>query len=124
MNSLSKKIISFLTLSLFFLLLTSGSAQAQFMLKEFAGNAGYPTGESANLTSVTQTVINAVLSLVGIIFLGFALYSGIRWMSAHGNEENVTKAKDTLQAAIIGMVVVSIAYAVTTLVFKLVPVGT
>ena len=92
-----------------------------YQLSNFANVAGYSTTDPSQTTLIglSQNVIKAVLSIVGIVFLGFALYAGIRWMTAQGNEENVTKSKDTLQAAIIGMIIIALSYAITTLVFGL-----
>jgi len=42
-----------------------------------------------------------------------AIYAGYNWMTAQGEEEKVTKAKDTLTAAIIGLVIVIAAYAIS-----------
>lgn len=99
--------------------MASPSLAANYQLNEFASKAGYSlSGTKASLESSVQLVINAVLSLTGILFLILAVYAGVRWMTAQGNSDDVTKAQDTLQAAIIGMVVVSISYAVTTLVFN------
>ena len=94
---------------------------SDYQLSNFAGIAGYDITDPSNSTleGLTQTVISVALSILGIVFLGFALYAGMRWMTAQGNEENVTRAKDTLQAAIIGMIVVSLSYAITVLVFGL-----
>ena len=64
-------------------------------------------------TSITTTVINAGLSLIFLVFLLLSIFAGFRWMLARGNEEHVTTAKNTLEAAIIGLVIVSAAYAIT-----------
>jgi hypothetical protein len=52
------------------------------------------------------------------VFFGLTVYSGFRWMLARGNDEFVQKAKDTLQGAIIGLVIVSLAYALTKFIFS------
>ena len=41
------------------------------------------------------------------------IYGGITWMTAGGNETTVTNAKKTITAAIIGLVIVISAYAIT-----------
>lgn len=41
------------------------------------------------------------------------LYAGIMWMTAQGNEEQVTKAKTMIRNAIIGFIIISAAYAIT-----------
>jgi len=38
-------------------------------------------------------------------------------MTAHGNDQHVEKAKDTLRGAIIGLVITVAAYAISTFVF-------
>jgi predicted acyltransferase len=55
---------------------------------------------------------------LGIIFVGLMVFTGYIWMTAQGDEQKVTKAKDTLQMAIIGLVIVLAAYSITYFVFK------
>ena len=63
---------------------------------------------------ITGTVIGSVLSLLGVIFFLLIFYGGIRWMLAQGNEAEVDKAKQILVAAVIGLIIVLSAYAITT----------
>lgn len=120
MTNFLKSFLSIFLVSLFLsFFVANASMAANFQLDSFANKAGYSTtGTKASLESLIQIVINVILSLTGILFLILAVYAGVRWMSAQGNAEDVTKAKETLQAAIIGMVIVSMSYAVTTLVFN------
>ena len=62
--------------------------------------------------------IGIALSLVGVIFFILMIYSGITWMVARGNEEQTKKSLQTITAAIIGLVIVISAYAITTFVFE------
>jgi hypothetical protein len=59
-------------------------------------------------------IIGIVLSFIGVLFLGLMIYAGIMWMTAGGNEQLVTKSKDLITSAIIGLVIVIGAYALTT----------
>jgi len=45
------------------------------------------------------------------------LYAGYNWMMARGDEEKVTKAKDTITRAIIGLLITIGAYAISFWVF-------
>jgi len=113
-----KKYLLFLV-PLFFIgvfLIGALPTQAQYGLGETADKAGYKKGETP--TSIATTGINAALSLTFLLFLILAIYSGIRWMTARGKEEHVTKAKDILEAAIIGLVVISLAYGITNFVLE------
>jgi cbb3-type cytochrome oxidase subunit 3 len=62
---------------------------------------------------IAGTVVGAILSLLGVIFFLLIFYGGIRWMLAQGNEAEVEKAKQVIVAAVIGLVVVLSAYAIT-----------
>lgn len=73
-----------------------------------------PTGISeTSVTSQIATGMLLVYQLTGFVFFMMALYSGIRWMTASGNEEVVTKSRNTLIAAVIGFVLVVAAYGIT-----------
>ena len=90
------------------------------VLDSFATQAGYSNADSPDntLEGYITTGVNIALSLTGILFFGMALYAGMRWMTAQGNDEHITSAKNTLEAAIIGLAVISIAYAISAFIFK------
>lgn len=57
--------------------------------------------------------IQGALALLGVIFLALLVYGGYLWMIARGEEAEVTKAKDTIKMAVIGLAIVLAAYAIT-----------
>lgn len=65
------------------------------------------------LTTKAGQIIGLVLSFVGVIFLVLMIYAGILWMTASGNEQQTTKAKDLIISAVIGIIIVFAAYAIT-----------
>lgn len=89
---------------------------------ETAGSFGYET--SGNVLGLVQVVINAFLSLIGVLLLAYLLYAGYYWMTARGDEEKVTKAKDTIQRAIIGIIIIVAAYAISIFVMSRLEAGT
>lgn len=68
------------------------------------------------LSTKLGTIIGIVLSFVGVIFLLLMIFAGLIWMTAQGNQERVTKAKDLMINAIIGLIIVMAAYAITAFV--------
>ena len=82
--------------------------------------AGAPTGTNS-LSGIMATGIKAFLGLLGIIFLVLIIYAGFLWMTAQGDEEKVTKAKDTITRAVIGLVIIILAYSITYFVFSNLP---
>ena len=109
------------------------SAQAAFIKSETFKDdqdiaasqaAGYEGVTETSMFAVIQTVISAFLSLVGVILLAYLLYAGYNWMTAQGEEEKVTKAKDTLKRAIVGLIIIVGAYAISIFVMGKLQQGT
>lgn len=76
------------------------------------------SGASKTLPEIIGSILSVALSLIGFVFLGLALYAGFKWMTAQGNEKDVTAAKDTLINATIGIVLIVAAYAITNFIFS------
>jgi amino acid transporter len=66
---------------------------------------------------VIATVIQTFIGLLGMIFIVLIVYAGYSWLTAAGDEAKVTKARETLQRAVIGLVIVLAAYSITYFVF-------
>ena len=86
--------------------------------------AGYEDVTGTSMLKLVQSVINVFLSLIGVILLTYLLYAGYNWMTAQGDEEKVTKAKETIQRAIIGIIIIIAAYAISIFVMSKLEVGT
>lgn len=63
--------------------------------------------------TIIGKIVGSALAFVGILFLILMIYGGIVWMMARGNEQEVAKAKDLIVSAVIGLVIVLSAYAIT-----------
>lgn len=76
--------------------------------------AGYETsGDSSNIEYIIAQTIKVILSFLGVIFLSLTIYGGFLWMTAHGNEDQVVKARKLITEASIGLVVILAAYIIT-----------
>ncbi|MFH1254992.1 MAG: hypothetical protein V1667_00765, partial [bacterium] len=84
--------------------------------------AGFKTGVTFN--DIVGTVITAALSLIGVLFLILAIYAGYNWMIARGEEEKVEKAKNTITRAIVGVIIIIAAYAISIFVMGKLEKGT
>lgn len=85
--------------------------------KAFSVNA-VDKGPENFLSSRLGSIIGTLLSFLGVLFMGLVIYGGILWMTARGNEQQVEKAKDLLVNAIIGLIIVMSAYAITSFIGK------
>ena len=56
-------------------------------------------------------ILNWAAGILGFIFLIWIIQAGVAWMTAGGNEERVTKAKTHINAAISGIIIIFISYA-------------
>lgn len=107
--------------------LTPGNASTKAKLQEQLDAAGIrawgTVPGSTGLADIIQIVISAFLGLLGIIFIVLIIYAGYNWMTAGGEEEKVSKAKDTLTRAVIGLIIIIAAYSITYFVFSNLPGG-
>lgn len=67
---------------------------------------------NADLEITVIEIIKWILGLVSLIALIMVLYGGISWLTSAGNEEKISKAKKVLTAAIIGLVVIMLSWAI------------
>ncbi len=80
--------------------------------------------ENTNIaTWIGSRLIAPAFSLVGVIFFALMVWAGFLWMTAHGDPKQVTKAKDILTTSIIGAVIVTAAYVITTSVLNAITTG-
>ncbi|MBT7553445.1 hypothetical protein HN670_03175 [bacterium] len=73
---------------------------------------------SRNIPQVIALVVNAVLSLLAIIFIVLIVLGGFRWMTSAGNATKIETAKETITNAVIGLVVVLAAYAISEFILR------
>lgn len=88
--------------------------------QNFFSQSGYvtDTAEGAPLALRIGVIFNTALVLIGVVFLIFTVYSGIQWMTAGGNEEAVTKARDRIKRAVIGLAIILGAWIITTFILR------
>lgn len=63
---------------------------------------------------IVARLVKAFLALLGIIFLILMIVAGARWMTSSGNEQVVGEAKSQITAAVIGLIIIFMAYTITS----------
>jgi hypothetical protein len=119
-NKIIKKIIA-ISFLLIFTLLNINISKADNpntlgnLNKSAEGSYGTidPNSIGQSLPDMAGRIIGTGLSLLGIIFLILIIYGGFIWMFARGDNTQITKAKELLEAAVIGLIIVMSAYAIT-----------
>jgi len=67
---------------------------------------------SADLQSTVINIVQWLLGFLGLIAVIIILYGGFVWMTAGGNEERIAKAKKIITAAVVGLIIVLLAWAI------------
>ncbi len=111
----------------------SATGAAAGIFDQFSGSVGKMTnsayagpGGSVQVGKTTFLdslifIINTLLSFVGLVFFLLLAYSGYLWMTAHGNEEQVKKAKEMMKEIVIALIIIFTARLFTE--FLLTQVG-
>lgn len=120
MKKYLKNLFALIILSVLFLpvLVLASPAYDNLVTTGSSGNGPFQAANETKMASIVGIVINTFLGILGVLFLAYILYAGYNWMTAQGDEEKVTKAKDTIQRAVIGVIVCIAAYAITYFVFQ------
>ncbi|MFH1207032.1 MAG: hypothetical protein V1668_00290 [Patescibacteria group bacterium] len=71
---------------------------------------------TADLEATVIKIIQWALGFLGLIAVVIILYGGFVWMTAAGNEEKVSTAKKVIGAAVVGLIVILLAWAIVTFV--------
>ena len=108
-----------------FFLLAAPQAQAQISgLEKTAEKAGLKTTDAPGPATFAGQLVGAILAFVGVLFFLLVLYGGARWMFARGNAEEVKKAQEIIKTALLGMIIIFLAYILTRFVLTLITSAT
>ncbi len=67
---------------------------------------------TADLKDTVVNIIQWVLGILALVAVLMIIVGGFQWMTAAGNEERVEKAKKVISAAVIGLIIVLLAWAI------------
>jgi hypothetical protein len=70
------------------------------------------TDNKDSLLGYAHNIINFGLSLVGLVAVVFIIIGGVRYIISRGEEEEAEKGKKTVIYAIIGLILIGLAYAI------------
>lgn len=76
------------------------------------GSAAGLSGASS-LPEIIGSVIQVLLGVLGIVFVVLVVYAGFLYLTSAGEDKGVAKAKKLLTQAVIGLVIIVSAYAIS-----------
>ena len=74
--------------------------------------------DGSDLPEIIGLIVNGLFGVIGVIFMLWMLIGAYTWLTSGGNEEKVVEAKKKIIAAINGMIVTFLAYALTFLIVR------
>lgn len=81
------------------------------------GANAYTTGGSA-LGGLISSIVGALFIAAFLLAFFYLIQGGITWITASGDKTKLEKARDEITNAMVGIVIVGAAYALSTLVAK------
>ena len=88
-------------------------AADDYGLSETASQAHLDKAGSS-VPTIAGNIIGTALSMISVIFFILMVYGGFLWMTAHGDEGQISKAQETIIGAIIGIIIILASYAITS----------
>lgn len=71
-----------------------------------AGNEGNP---ETGLNKAIKLIVNLLTVIVGVVAVIVIIISGLRYITSGGDSSNITKARNSILYALIGLIIVAIA---------------
>ena len=83
-----------------------------------AGDRAYGGSGPIPVPELVGNVINVILGVSGLVLVGLFIYGGVLYLTAQGDPDRVKQAKKTMINAVIGVVIIVVAYAAATFVIQ------
>lgn len=85
-------------------------------LAQLGGSPIFSGTASGGLIDAVVTIVNIFLILAGLVAAIFLIVGGVQYIISRGDDDAVTRAKNTILYAIIGLVVIGLAAAIVNFV--------
>ena len=72
---------------------------------------------------IVPFVVSLLLFLVIVLALGYLIYGGILWITSGGDKEGMTKAKNTVSHALVGLALGLASFIIVNILFSFFGVG-
>lgn len=71
---------------------------------------------ASDLNTIIASLISSVIGFLGVVLFVYLLYGGFIYMTAGGDTSKVKEATSIIRNAIVGLVIIALAYAIATFV--------
>lgn len=82
------------------------------------GSSGCSSSADGTVESIIETVVNILSFVVGVAAVIMVIIGGFKYITSGGDSNSISSAKNTIQYAIIGLVLVALAQGIVQFVFR------
>lgn len=114
MNALQKTITALPIILMLGMMIVGGApVHAALIDPNLAGKIGVT---DAPLEQVIVNIVQWTLGFIGLITVIMVIWGGFQWMTSRGSEDKIKSATGTIRTAVIGMIIILLAWAIVTFV--------
>ena len=95
-----------------------GSLRGEVEVSNLAECNVEETKDENSLMKRVQTIINVVISVLGIVTVVMIIIGGVQYITSSGDTAKLTKAKNTIMYGVIGLVIALLAFAIVNFVLS------
>jgi hypothetical protein len=114
-NKYGKHLLSLTAVSTVLALPLAASAGGT-ILENMQTAAGSLASANPDLYQVIGLIIDIVLGILGVLLVLIIVWAGFLWMTSQGDTARVDKAKKMIYQAVIGLLIIFAAYAISAFV--------
>lgn len=107
--------VSFVLSALFLSVTQSVSAQTMCPTGRFASLCNLKL-QGNNASTLIGGIITILLIIAMIVALFFIIYGGIRWTMSGGDKGKIDQARQTITAAVVGLIIALLAFFIVSIV--------
>lgn len=82
-------------------------------LQSAGGSRGAGLGQPTDPRITVLLIIRTSFQVIGLLVFLYMLYAGFRWMTAGGNDEQISESKKIIRNCVIGLIIIMSAYSLT-----------
>lgn len=90
-------------------------AQTLYSIEPIGSRVGL--GE-ADLKNTVINIIRWILGILALLAVVFVIYGGFMWLTSGGDESKIEKAKKIISGAVVGLIIVILAWAIVIFVAR------
>ncbi len=88
---------------------TTPHAHLSLVINDYGDQLGFST--TASLPDIIVNIIRYALSFLALAAVIMIIFGGFLWLVSGGDEERINSAKRTISGAIVGLIIVLLAWA-------------